>query len=88
MISSEQRNDTKPWLEILPDKHTILLLDQEKKEKTYKFDGIFNSLTRTEPEFLVESLLPLLNTVLYEHKDASLLVFGPKKSGTTHKVHK
>ena len=61
------------------DNKIMLLLDETKME-TFKFDKVFSGKL-DDYEIYISSLLPLLEIVLYQNKDATMISFGPKKSG-------
>ena len=51
-----------------------------KTEKKFVFDKIFQNGIKDQDMYM-HALLPLVEAVFYEHKDATLISFGPKGSG-------
>lgn len=48
--------------------------------REYKFDGIFLDARNTD-KFYLHAVLPILETVFQNHKDATLISYGPKFTG-------
>ena len=46
----------------------------------YSYDKIFNGYV-THKEVFTDVLLPLLETVFYSHKDATLIAYGNRNTG-------
>ncbi len=50
--------------------------------RQFRLDGVFEK-GMDGAGIGTRALLPLLETVFYEHKDATLISYGPKGSGTS-----
>jgi len=58
----------------------ITVKDKVGSQKQFTFNEVFNHGVN-DNRMYIEGLLPLLETVFYEHKDATLISFGPKNTG-------
>ena len=58
----------------------VNMKDNSGHDHVFTFDGVFNTGIH-ENKLYINSLLPLLEAVFYDHKDATLISFGPKNTG-------
>lgn len=61
-------------------KKSVAVIGASSCRKEFSFNEVF-SHGINENKLYIEGLLPLLETVFYEHKDATLISFGPKNTG-------
>jgi len=60
---------------------SIIIKTSKNISKEYTFDKILDEHA-DEQDIFVSVLLPLLETVFYQHKDATIIAFGDKNTGT------
>ena len=68
------------FLKIHEKASMVFVKQNAHSERKFNFDGVFTGGMNND-DMYVTALLPLLETVLYKHKDATLLLFGPRNTG-------
>ena len=63
-----------------PSANTIVTETAKNGKRGFGFERVFSDVS-TDYEIYVTALLPLLETILYQHKDATLIAFGAKRTG-------
>lgn len=65
---------------VVPTLDCIKILKDGSVQKQYEFDKVFDD-NNNGGSIHFTALLPLLETVYYHRKDATLIAYGPKNSG-------